>query len=188
MTILAAGLSIALGTVEARADDITDQINEALKAYQNHDLATAAAALDAASNLLRQAKAETWKRMLPEPLPGWTAQDAESTSVATAMLGGGTSVSRTYRAAGQSVDISFIADSPIMAGIGTLLNSGLMTGGDAKLLIVDGRKVTFNKNDNSYVTVAGKVLVTVKGHGVDDATLRSYWKAIKFADLEKGSS
>ncbi len=51
-------LAMAPGT---RADDVTDQINEALKAYQNHDTQTAIAALDAAANLLRQARADALK-------------------------------------------------------------------------------------------------------------------------------
>jgi hypothetical protein len=187
-SILMAGLLMALPMADVRADDISDQINEALKAYEKHDLATAAAALDAASNLLRQAKAETWKAMLPEPLPGWTGADVESATVRAAMLGGGTSVSRTYRKADQSIDIAFIADSPMMQGLGSLMSSGLVTGSDVKLLIIDGRKVTYTKSENSYTTMVGKVLVSVKGQGVDDAPLRAYLKAIKFADLEKASA
>src|SRR5580700_1912290 len=116
LSMVTAGVLMALVTAEVRADDVSDQINEALKAYEKHDLATAAAALDAASNLVRQAKAEAWKGMLPEPLPGWTATDAESTTVGNAMFGGGSSVSRTYRRADQSLDIAFIADSPMMQG------------------------------------------------------------------------
>jgi hypothetical protein len=43
----------------AHADDVIDQINEALQAYQNHDTQTAITALDAASNLLRQSRADS---------------------------------------------------------------------------------------------------------------------------------
>jgi hypothetical protein len=186
--ILAAGVLMVLPAAVARADDISDQINEALRAYEKHDLATTAAALDAASNLLRQAKAEAWKAMLPEPLAGWTAADAESTTVANAMFGGGTGVSRTYKKADQSIEITYIADSPMMQGLGSLMSSGLVTGNDIKLLIIDGRKVTYSKSDNSYTTMVGKVLVSIKGQGVDDASLRSYLKAIKFTDLEKASN
>src|SRR5689334_7349019 len=80
----------------ARADDVTDQVNEALKAYQNHDTQTAIAALDAATNLLRQSRAEALKKLLPAVPPGWTADEAESTAVGVAMLGGGITASRTY--------------------------------------------------------------------------------------------
>jgi hypothetical protein len=126
--------------------------------------------------------------MLPEPLAGWTPADAESTTVGTAMFGGGTSVSRTYRKADQSIQVAFIADSPMMQGLGSLMSSGIVTGSDIKLLIIDGRKVTYSRIDNSYSTMVGKVLVSVKGPGVDDASLRAYLKEIKFAELEKASA
>src|ERR1700736_5580365 len=79
-SILLACLFAMLVIVDARAVDISDKINGALKSYEKHALATPAAALDAATNLLRQQQGEAWKVMLPEPLSGWTAADAESTT------------------------------------------------------------------------------------------------------------
>ena len=183
----AAFLAIALATGAARADDVSDQINEALKAYEKHDLSTAAAALDAASNLIRQQKGDAWKAMLPEPLPGWTAEEATSTSAAAALLGGGTNVSRAYHKAGDSVTVDLITDSPVMQGLGRLMSSGLVTGPDNKLLIIAGRKVTYTKSDNSYSTMAAdKVLVQVKGsNGVDEKTLKDYLAALHWKEIEK---
>src|ERR1700727_1028915 len=54
--VLAAAVVALAG--EARADDITDQINEALQAYQKHDLATTSMALDAANSLIRQLRTD----------------------------------------------------------------------------------------------------------------------------------
>lgn len=187
-SVIVAGLAVILLVGPARADDVTDQINEALKAYAKHDLATASAALDAAGNLIRQARGDNWKAMLPDPLPGWTAADAESTVVGAAMLGGATNVVRTYQKGSQSVEVSFVTDSPMMQGLGSLMSSGLMTSGDNRLIVLDGRKVTYTKSDTSYTTMAGKVLVSVKGHGADDADLRAYIKQIHFAELEKASA
>ncbi len=70
---VAAALLVAVPAAAVRADDVKDQINEALKAYEKKDLATATAALEAALGLMRQAKAENWKTVMPEPLPGWKA-------------------------------------------------------------------------------------------------------------------
>ena len=69
---------------------MTDQINEALKAYQNHDTQTAIAALDAAANLLRQARAEGLKKLLPHATrrAGPPTKPKQPRS-ASAMLGGG---------------------------------------------------------------------------------------------------
>lgn len=187
-SIVVAGLAALLLTDPARADDVTDQINEALKAYAKHDLTTASAALDAAGNLIRQAKGDSWKAMLPEPLPGWTAADAESTVLGAAMLGGATNVLRIYKKDSQSVEISFMTDSPMMQGLGALMSSGLMTSDDNRLVVLDGRKTTYTKSDTSYTTMVGKVLVSVKGTGADDADLRAYIKQIHFAELEKASA
>lgn len=184
--IVAALLAISIGP--AAADDISEQINQALQSYQKHDYAAASSALDAAGALLRQAAAEGWKAALPGPLAGWSADDAESTVVSTAIVGGGIQVSRTYRKNDLSVEISLIAESPMMETVGRLLNSGIFSGEDSKLVVVDGRKMTYTKSDHSYATIVGKAVVTVKGEAVEDAVLRSYLKAVNFAEIEKMSS
>ncbi len=183
-----AAVFLASSVNAAAADEIADQISQASKAYQSHDLSATASALDAASRLLREAVAEDWKAALPAPLAGWTADNAESVTVATSMLGGGVQVSRTYHKGDVSVEVSLIADSPVMQAVGGLLSGGLFGGDDAKLVVIDGRKTTYTKSDNSYTTVVGKSLITVKGESVDDATLRSYLKAVNFAEIEKLSS
>src|ERR1700676_2708289 len=57
------------------ADDVTNQINEALTAYGRKDLPTAIAGLEAALNLMRQSRADTYGALLPAAIPGWTADD-----------------------------------------------------------------------------------------------------------------
>ena len=97
-------LLIGVATHAARADEVTEQINEALEAYRNHDMQSAVAALDAAANLLRQGRAEGMKKLLPAPPPGWTADPAESTAVSVAMLGGGITANRSYHNGIQHVE------------------------------------------------------------------------------------
>lgn len=183
--IIAASV-LLLGTASAHADDVEDQIQEALAAYGKKDYSTALAALDAAANLIRQSKSEGWKSVLPEPLPGWEAEEAQATAMSAAMMGGGTSIVREYRKGDETVEISIFGDSPMVQAMGMMF-SGAVSGPDSRLVIIDGRKVNHSKSDNSYQTlVANKVLVKVGGsEGVDDKTLRSYLKAIKFAEIEK---
>jgi len=182
-------IAFAATTTSALADDVTDQIDEALKAYQKNDYATAAAALDAANSLLRQKRADHWRALLPEPLAGWKADDAQSTSVSPQVLGGGTSVSRTYHRNGDSIEISLVTDSPLMQGLGSLMSNPLFTNSDTKTLVIDGRKVTFTKTDNSYqMMVANRVLVTVKGSSsVGDDALRAYLAAVDLGAIEKNA-
>lgn len=171
----------------ARADDVTDQINEALKAYQNHDAQTALAALDAAANLLRQARAETFKALLPAAPSGWTADDGEATAVGAAMLGGGTTASRKYHNGDQQVEVQIMADSPMLQGMAALLGSPFAAVGGMKTVVVAGRRLSYAPDENSYMTLVGaKVIVKVEGSkGVADAALKSFIGAIDFAAIEK---
>jgi len=171
----------------AHADDVTDQINEALKAYQNHDSQTAIAALDAASSLLRQARAEGLKKLLPAVPSGWTADAAESGAVAAAMLGGGTTASRTYHNGSQRVEVQIMADSPMLQGMAALLNSPLAAMGGMKTVVIGGRRMSYNESDNSYTTlVADKVIVKLDGNkDTPEPSLKSFIGAIDFAAIEK---
>ncbi|HKW55628.1 MAG TPA: hypothetical protein VJO12_18205 [Stellaceae bacterium] len=187
---LGIGMVLLGAAAPVLADDVTDQLDEARKAYDAKDLATAAAALGAAQDLIRQQSADAWKTMLPEPLPGWTADEATSATAGAALLGGGTNVTRVYRNGGDSVTVELLTDSPVMQGLGRLMSSGLVTGSDNKLLIIGGRKVTYTKSGNSFSTMAAdKVLVQVKGSsGVDEKTLKDYLAALHWKDIEKTAS
>jgi hypothetical protein len=177
------------GALPARADDATDQMQEALKAYDKGDYATALAALDAAESLVRQKRTERWQSLLPEPLAGWQADEPQSTTISPAVLGGGTTISRSYHRGGDSVEISIVLDSPIMQGLNSLVSNPFFTNGDVKVLVINGRKATFTKSENSYqVTIANKVLVVVKGGPtVGDDALKTYLGAINFSELEKNA-
>lgn len=181
--LLTAGLSLS-----AAADDIADQITEAQKAYEKHDLTATLAALDTAGRLLRQAKSDSWQTLLPAAPAGWSAADAEVTTVALESFGGGTSVSRAYQKGDATVTVAYVAESPVIQAVGSVMANGQTIAEDAKLLIIDGRKVTYSKSDTSYTTMVGKVLVSVKGDGADDAALRAFLKAIDYAGLEKAGS
>ena len=187
----AAGLGglLLLGVVPAAlADDVTDQINEALKAYEKKDYSTASTALDAAASLLRQMKGEALKTLLPDAQPGWEAAEVEVTAMGAALMGGATTVTRRYTKGDEHVEISILSDSPMVQGMAALFTAAA-TGPDNKLVIIDGRKVTYTKSENAYQTIiANKSMVKVEGSkGVDDATLRTYLKGIKFAELEKAA-
>ena len=171
----------------ARADDVTDQMDQARAAYQKHDLPTAVAALDAAANLLRQAQADALKAVLPPVPPGWTADQVDTSSVAAAVLGGGTTVSRTYHKADQQVDVQIITDSPMLQGMAMLINSPLAAAAGMKTVVIAGRPMSYAPNDNSYMTlVGGKAIVKVAGNkATPEATLHDFIAAVDLATLEK---
>jgi hypothetical protein len=171
----------------AHADDVIDQITEALQAYQNHDTQTAITALDAASNLLRQSRADGLKRLLPQPPPGWTADAAESTAVSVAMLGGGVTASRAYHNGVQRVEVQIVADSPMLQSLAQLISSPLGAIGGMKTVVIGGRRMSYTENDRTYMAlVADKMIVKIQGNAdTPDPTLRSFIAAIDFAAIEK---
>ncbi len=172
----------------ARADDVTQQIDEALAAYQHKDTTTAIAALNAAISLLRQGQGDVWKTLLPPPPPGWTAQDAEAAGGAAALVLG-TGVSRTYTNGGQGVDVSLLSDSPPVQALAAALGNSIIADLAGTTLVIDGRRVLYRKEDNSFTTlVAGKVLLRISGTpDVPQATLRAFLAAVPFAAIEQAA-
>lgn len=170
----------------ARADDVTDQVNEGLSAYARKDYATAITALEAATALLRQARSEIWKAYLPAPPPGWTA---EQTEAGAGTLGMGSSASRKYLRDGEDVEISLMTDSPVMQGLASVIANPMIAAAAGKTLVIGGRRVNYIRSDNSYMTlVADRVLVRVQGSsGVSEETLRQFLGLLSFPDIEKAA-
>jgi hypothetical protein len=184
---VAIALAIGVGS-PASADQVTDQLQRAETAYGQKNFAAALTALTTAQTLIRQVKAETWKAVLPDPPPGWTAEDPKVITVGPALLGGGSSTERRYRRPGGTVDISLIADSPMLQSAAMLLGAGMLVSG-SELLIIEGQRASYDANENSLqAIVADKVLVKVQGSkGVDKQTLQDFFRAIKLSDIEKAA-
>ena len=90
--VAATSLALLLAfSTDLLADDVSDQIDEAVKAYEKEDYNTAITALDSASTLIRQKKGELVSKLLPEPLDGWQADEGKSSAAAAGMFGGGIS-------------------------------------------------------------------------------------------------
>src|ERR1043166_5160524 len=98
----------------AFADDVTDALEQARKAYQAGDFATAKQSADLASQLIGQKSAEGFAALLPAALSGWTAGKAETTSLGSVGFGV-PSASRTYTAAdGKNVQVQISGDSALL--------------------------------------------------------------------------
>jgi hypothetical protein len=182
--VLLAGV---VGASAARADDISDQIDKAAAAWRAHDSQGAIAALEAAANLLRQARADALKTLLPVPPPGWTADPTETSAVGAAMLGGGVSATRTYHNGAQRVEVEITADSPMLQGMAALISSPLATASGVKTVMIGGRPMSYTESDNGYMTLIGnKIIVKVDGSkDTPEPVLRSFVAAIDFGAVEK---
>ena len=170
----------------AWADDVTDQINEALTAYGRKDLPTAMAGLEAALNLMRQSRADVYGALLPAAPAGWAADDVETIAAGLAMAGGGTGASREYRKGDATVKVSILADSPVLQAMSAVVSSGIAAMGGMRTLIVNGRRTLYMKDDGAYTTIVGdRILVRVEGRGQPEEVLKQFLTAIDFVAVEK---
>jgi hypothetical protein len=170
-----------------RADDVTDSIDEAVKAYKSNDFAAAAQSLDAAAQLVRQKRGELFKALLPDAPSGWTAEEASSQSAAAAVFGGGVTAERHYTKNGASMSVKFITDSPIMQGVMMMMGNPMFANADGgKLERIKSQKAIIKNKDGSgsvNVVVNGTLLVQIEGSQVTDADLRAFAEAIDYGKI-----
>ena len=170
----------------ARADDVTDAMKDAMRAYEAGKFTAARTALSEAMQLLSQRTASSLSAALPAALPGWKAADAESNTAALGMLGGGSIASRRYsNDKGQYVEIQVTADSPIVSQLGMIMTNPIMAGAMGKLIRVGDRRAIQTTDNEIQMLIDNRILVTVSGDAPDDAKL-AYAKAIDVAKLSGG--
>lgn len=186
--LLGSVLLAAAPLLPAYADDVTDQIHEALTAYDKKDLPTAIAGLQAAVNLMRQMRADVYGSLLPAAFGGWTADKAETVSAGVAMAGGGTGASRKYHKGDGEVTVSILADLPLLQAMSALASSGLAAITGARTEIVSGHRTLYMQDDSALTSFIGdRVLVRVEGKGQPEDTLKQFLTAVDFAAVEKAS-
>jgi hypothetical protein len=187
MRVLLLSLLVATAPLSpARADDVTDQIHEALTAYGNKDLPTAIAGLQAALNLVRQMRADIYGSLLPAAMDGWTADKVETISAGVAMAGGGTGASRKYHKGDAEVTVSILADSPLLQAMSALASSGLAVMSGMRTEIVNGHRTLYMQEDGAFTSFIGdRILVRVEGKGQPEETLKQFLTAVDFAAVDR---
>ncbi|TPE52920.1 hypothetical protein [Amaricoccus solimangrovi] len=146
-----------------RADEFTDTLESALKAYREGDVKAADEDLSYATKLLGSQKAEALAKFLPPAPAGWTREDQapEDEGVGMAMLGGGTTVSASYANGGAEAQITLLADSPMVTSLGAMMG-GLAQLTGAKPMRI--KRVEFSETDGELRgLVNNRVLVSVSG-------------------------
>lgn len=180
-----AGLLAATTTL--RADDVTDSIDEAVKAYKASDFATAAQSLDAAAQMVRQKRGDLFKALLPDAPSGWEAEEATSQAASAAMFGGGVTAERNYRKGDTSISVKLITDSPLMQGVLMMMGNPMFANADGgKLERIKGQKAIFKNKGGSgsvNVVVNGALLVQIEGSDVSDQDLRAFAEAIDYGKI-----
>ena len=185
---MAIGLTMAGVLTMAQADDVTETVSEAMSAYKKGNYTQAIDDLSYALELIKQKKGEGIKAYLPEALPGWKAGEATTQTAGTAMMGGGTIVSRRYTKGNSNVEVQIITDSPMMQTVAMMMGNPMFASGSGKLTRINRQKaiVEYDKQSKSgqIQMIAGdRYLVIVSGDNVAEADLLGYAKAIDIKKL-----
>ncbi|MFQ5836076.1 MAG: hypothetical protein ACE5HR_09185 [bacterium] len=184
-----------MGIAGARADEISDTIERAKKLYQEGKYSEASSELQFVVGQIQNLQAEQLKKLLPDPLPGWTAEEASGSAAPMGLFGGGVSASKTYHKedTGESVEIQILTESPLLQTVMMFLTNPMMAAGqpDTKLVRVKGEKALekFSAQDKEgelSLILEGKTLITVKGSEITDKNiLYKYMEKMDFDAIKK---
>ena len=180
---------VGLLAAPALADDITEAMERARKAYQSGDLTNAKQSLDLASQLIGQKNAEAFAALLPNALPGWKAEKPQTTAIGASGFGasgfGASVASRNYQnAKGDNVEVQITGDSAMVGQIATFLNNPALAGAMGKLVRVGSQRGIQDNDGNIKMVVANKFMISVEG-SADAAAKLAYAQAVDVAKLTK---
>lgn len=169
---------------QAAADEITELLDEALAAYEQGDYVLVKENLGYVTQLLNQKTADAIAAVLPEPLDGWSAEQASVNSAGgAAMFGGGIQVSRSYTRGGDNITVNIVGESPLMSQMMMMLSNPALAGNMGKMVRI-GKQRGVQTNDGTINLVFNnRFLVTVDGNADTESKI-AYAQAIDFDTLQ----
>lgn len=174
---------MTLGSLSA-ADEITELLQEAIEAYEDGDFNRVKENLSFTTQLLNEKSADALAAALPEPLSGWTAEDADTSSSSTAgILGGGIQTSRTYSKGDRHVKIEIMGESPILSQMMMMMSNPVLAGSMGKMVRI-GKQRGFQSKDGDKITMVidNRLMISIEGESSLDDKM-AYAEAIDFAAL-----
>jgi hypothetical protein len=193
-SLIAAMILIWFPAVPAGADEIGDQLDTARAQYDSGELRKAVQTLQFAVASIQEKISQDLVKLLPEPQPGWQADEPQAQTEGIAALIAGTNLSRRYfRDDGAQVEISIVAGSPLMPIMAMMLSNPMMmqASPDTRIYIHAGRHgmIEHEKGTDTWeisLLVANKILVKVGGSGLKDKkSLEAYLNTIDLDAVQK---
>ncbi len=191
---LAAAMTLTLLVLSARAVEVTDQLDAARKAYDTGELRGAIQALSFATARIQEKINDQLLKLLPEPLPGWQAEAAQSEAGGIAAMVAGTIISRTYRREdGAEVELRLMADSPMMAMMTMMMQTPFLMQASKEMRVYTNRgyQGMIQHTDDSDVweislMVGNRVVVQAKGSQIQDQRpVDDYLNALDLAAVQR---
>ncbi|NNK77450.1 MAG: hypothetical protein HKP40_01935 [Litoreibacter sp.] len=175
-------LAFSLSALSATADEVTDAISGAMTAYEEGDIAYATDELKFALQLLNEMKADTLVQFLPDALDGWSRELNTDMGAGLAMMGGGTGAAASYSNGSTEFTITLMADSPMVASMGSMLGNAAIMNAGGKMVRV-GREKFFTQNDQLMALIGNRVLVQADGD--DQQVMIAHLETMDFRELSR---
>ena len=188
-------ISLLFSSSPLFADSVTEQIEAGLKAYESGEYKQAITELNFAIAEIQEKIDEQSKKLFPDPLPGWQADEAEAQSIPMMGMGGST-LSRSYHKeeSGETVEITLVADSPMIQMFAMMMTNPMLLQSDPSTKVFrHGGKRGLMKHEKgsreweaTLLLGSGRILVQVKGSGLqDDGPVKAYLDALDLKKVEK---
>ena len=143
------------------ADEVTDTLSSALEAYQDGDIDYALEELDYAKQLLQEMTTQELAGFLPEAPGGWTRELTDNgVTAGLSMMGGGAGAGAEYSNGVDTVEITLIADSPMVTMFAGMISNAGMLG--MKMHRV-GRQKFVEDDDELSGLIDNRILIQAKG-------------------------
>ena len=169
-------LALALGgPAAARADEVTDQLDQASRYYQDGDITGAIGELEFVLQALRGRIGQELLGTFPTPPDGWTAETADDSAGAIPFVAAGTMLSRTYKApdGASSIEAQLMSGGGFLQGLaGMMMNPTMLAAQPNAKRVRIGREagvVTYDADARSaqlMLDLGGKATVMLEGKGV----------------------
>ena len=148
--ILLTAALISISGAMVQSQEVTSSLDEALTSYHSDNLEDARFALQGALNGINQAIGKEILAILPEEMNGMTKVEEgdDVTGINTGFAG--LFISRSYTSEERNASIQIVSDSPLLAGINTILAMpGFMTSNEnQKRIKMEGYKALLTRNSD----------------------------------------
>lgn len=183
---------VLLSSATLSADEITEQMNDAIKSYQAKDYKGAMDELKFITAKLQKLDTAENQKLLPPPLEGWTFKAGDNeTQMAMSMMGGGTSIKGSYSKGKESIVIEVLANSPMISMLAMSINNPMIMGNDPSLepyrykkskgMIKKGVETT-----EITLLVVGQVMIKLTGKYLkEEAVLEQYLEALDIKKIKE---
>lgn len=182
MRVLCSAIVVAALAAPVQADEFEEALDAAREAYRAGDIAGAQEELDYARTLLGELKAQGLAAFLPPAPAGWRREIADRPANPLAVLGGGIAATAEYHGEPGSMEVTMMADSPMVTGLGAMFANPALMAMQGDVRRVGRQRYVITADGEISTMVANRILVQLSGDAPRDAKI-ALFESIDFAGL-----